>query len=239
MVEGQLRDSTRSIPTFLTQREPEYDQDTDLHQRESTHVRWGGQDGRRDPDSGLGYTQDYRSQWTHENCFNSDSVSQRTEQLASHEGGAGDRPAGDRILEETDRHGDSRWDIPRKRALFTSDGIDSTTFGSNTPESHANRPPAVEYSERLTTDKRQGEGGTERPCSSHIQLEMAVSQLQRDVEDCRAERELRQSPSDLKGGRGTHRRRFRDTPGSQTGNSTARCSRPLCVRMAGTMSRRP
>ena len=52
---GQLRDSTRSIPTFfLTQREPEYDQDTDLHQRESTHVGWGGQDGRREPDSGLG-----------------------------------------------------------------------------------------------------------------------------------------------------------------------------------------
>ena len=46
---------------FLTQREPEYDQDTDLQQRESTHVRWGGQDGRREPDSGLGYTQDYRS----------------------------------------------------------------------------------------------------------------------------------------------------------------------------------
>ena len=27
---------------FFTQRKPEYDQDTDLQQRESTHVRWGG-----------------------------------------------------------------------------------------------------------------------------------------------------------------------------------------------------
>ena len=61
MVEGQLRDSTRSIPTFFTQREPEYDQDTYRHQRESTQVRWGGRDGTREPDSGLGYTQDYRS----------------------------------------------------------------------------------------------------------------------------------------------------------------------------------
>ena len=34
MVKGQLRDSTRSIPTFCYIREPEYDQDTDLHQRE-------------------------------------------------------------------------------------------------------------------------------------------------------------------------------------------------------------
>ena len=92
--------------------------------------------------------------------------------------------------EETDRLGDSLWDIPRKRALFTSHGTDSTTFGSNTLESHADRPPDVEYSEILIKDKRQGEGGTERPCSSHIHLEMAVSQLQRDVEDCRAEREL-------------------------------------------------
>ena len=74
--------------------------------------------------------------------------------------------------------------------MFTSDGTDSTTFVSNTPESHADRPPEVEYSERLITDKRQGAGGTEKPCSSHIQLEMAVSQLQRDVEVCRAEREL-------------------------------------------------
>ena len=117
-------------------------------------------------------------------------VSQRTEQPAGHKCRVGGQPAGDRIPEETDRHGDSRWDIPRKRALFTSDGTDSTTFGSNTPESHADRPLEVEYSERLITDKRQGEGGTEKPCSSHIQLEMAVSQLQRDVEDCRAEREL-------------------------------------------------
>ena len=46
---------------MFTQREPEYDQDTDLHQRESTQVRWGGRDGRHEPDSGLGYTQDYRS----------------------------------------------------------------------------------------------------------------------------------------------------------------------------------
>ena len=31
---------------FSTQREREYEQDTDLPQRESTQVRWGGRDGR-------------------------------------------------------------------------------------------------------------------------------------------------------------------------------------------------
>ena len=104
------------------------------------------------------------------------------------------------------------------------------TFSSNTPESHADRPPEVQYSERLITDKRQGEGGTERPCSSHIQLEMAVSQLQRDMEDSRAERELARNPPTSEAV-GVH------IDAGQSGKSTARCSRPLCVRMAGTMSR--
>ena len=49
------------------------------------------------------------------------------------------------IPEETVAHRDSRWDIPRKRALFTSDGPDCTTSGSDIPESHAYRPPEVGY----------------------------------------------------------------------------------------------
>ena len=61
---GSKRTTTRQYSEysdfFSTQREREYDQDTDLPQRESTQIRWGGQDGRREPDSGLGHTQDYR-----------------------------------------------------------------------------------------------------------------------------------------------------------------------------------
>ena len=102
----------------------------------------------------------------------------------------GGRPAGDQIPEETAIHRNSRWDIPRKRALFTSDGPDSTTSSSDTPESHADRPPDVEYSERLMTEKRQDEGGTERLCSPHMTLEMAVIQLQKDLDDCRTEFEI-------------------------------------------------
>ena len=49
----------------ITQREPEYDKNTDRHRRKSTQVKWGGRDGRREPDSGLGYTQDWNPQrWT-------------------------------------------------------------------------------------------------------------------------------------------------------------------------------
>ena len=34
---------------------------------------------------------------------------------------------------------------------------------------------------------------------------------------------LRRSPSGLRGGRGSRRGQFQDTPGSRTGSSTARC----------------
>ena len=202
---------------FLTQQEPEYDQDTDPHERESTHVRWGGQDGRREPDSVLGYTQDYRSWWKHENCFHPDSVSQRTEQPASHKCRAGDRPAGDRIPEEMDRHGDNRWDIPWKRVLFTSDGTDSTTFGSSTLESHADRPPDVEYSERLMTEKRQYEWGTERLCSPHIKLEMVMMQLQKDLDDCHTEFEITRMLTPAVDLRPPRQARFTSTPVPRSG----------------------
>ena len=189
MVEGQLRDSTRSRLFFNTTRTRVRSRyrptTTGIHPCQMGRAEWETRAG-----FWSGVHPGLRVTVEHENCFNPDSVSQRTEQPASHERGAGDRPAEDRIPQEMDRHADSRWDIPRKRALFTSDGTDSTTIGSNTPESHADRPPKVKCSEGLITDKRQSAGGAERPCSSHIQLEMAVNQLHRDVEECRAEREL-------------------------------------------------
>ena len=69
----------------------------------------------------------------------------------------------------------------------------------------------MEYSERLITDTRQGEGGTKRLCSSHIQLEMAVSLLQRDVEDCRAERELARNQTQAATLRSRRRSRYTST----------------------------
>ena len=100
------------------------------------------------------------------------------------------RPAGDRIPEGTGIHRNSQWDFPQKRALFTSDGLDSTTSESDTPEGHTDRPPDVEYSKRRMTEKRQDEGGTERLGSPYMTLEMAVMQLQKDLDDCRTEFEI-------------------------------------------------
>ena len=41
----------------------------------------------------------------------------------------------------------NQWGIPRKRALFVSDGPDSTTSGSDILEGHCDRPPEEEYSD--------------------------------------------------------------------------------------------
>ena len=235
MAEGQLRDSIRSIPTFFLHNE---NQDTDLHQWEPTQVRWDGRDGRRELDSGLGHTQDYRTGYTDDDDW---TFTQWTEQPVGRKRRARGRPAVNRIPEETGVPRDSRWDSPRKRALSTSDGPDNMTSGNDIPEGHADRPPEIEYSERLTSAKRQDEGGTERLGSANMELEMAIIQLQRDVVECRTELELarKQTLAVTLRPRGSRRRRFQDTPGSRTGNSTARCSRPLYVRMAGTRSRRP
>ena len=175
---------------FSTQREREYDQYTDLPQRESTQVRRGGRDGRHEPDSGLGYTQDYRTWWTHDDWVDPDSFIQRTEQPAGRKRGAGGRPAVDRIPEETVAHRDSRWDIPRKRALFTSDEPDSTTSGSDIPEGYADRPPEVGYSDKPISRRPQDEDGIEGWCSPNMELEMAVIRLKKDFDDCRTEFEL-------------------------------------------------
>ena len=65
--------------------------------------------------------------------------------------------------------------------LFTSDGPDSTT---------SDRPPDIEYSERLISRRPQDKGGTEGLCSPNMELEMAVIRLQIFFDDCHTELEL-------------------------------------------------
>ena len=52
-----------------------------------------------------------------------------------------------RIPDETVLRRDIQWDIPRKHALFISDGPHSTTSGSDIPEGQSDRPPEVEHSD--------------------------------------------------------------------------------------------
>ena len=95
-----------------------------------------------------------------------------------------------RIPDGTVLRRDNQWDIPRKRALFTSDGPDSMMSGSDILEGHSDRPPEVEYSDILISGRPQDEGGTEGLCSPSRQLEIAVVRLQKDIDDYRMELEL-------------------------------------------------
>ena len=73
----------------------------DRPQRESTQVRWGGQDGRREPDSGIVYTQDHRTRWTDDGWVESDACAPNTIQPTGRIRRAGGRSAVKRIPDGT------------------------------------------------------------------------------------------------------------------------------------------
>ena len=182
----------------ITQREPEYDEDTDRHRRKSTQVKWGGRDRRREPDSGLGYTQDWHSQrWT-------------TDRDRETEG----RQMGDRIPEITGICRNSQWDFPRRRALFTSDGTYSRSSESDTSEGHVDRPPEGQYETGRRMEERQDEDGVEELGFPHKTLERAVTQLQKKLDDCRTEFEItrRLTPAPSENRRQPRQARFTSTP---------------------------
>ena len=122
---------------FSTQRAD--DRFEDCPQRESTQVKWGGRDGRRKPDSSIGYTQEHRTWWTDDGWVEPDSFATNTVQLTGRKRRG--RSAMKRIPDGAVLRKDNQWGIPRKRALFISDGPDSTTSGSDILEGHYDRPP--------------------------------------------------------------------------------------------------
>ena len=163
-----------SIPKKITQREPEYDEDTDRHRRKSTQVKWGGLDGRREPDSGVGNTQDWHSQqWT----------TDRYREIEV-------RQMGDGIPEIMGIRRNSQWDFPRRRALFASDGIYSGSSESDTSEGHVDRPPEGQYETGRGTEERHDEDGVEELGFPHKTLERVVTKLQKELDDCRTEFEI-------------------------------------------------
>ena len=48
--------------------------------------KWGGRDGRREPDSGLGRTQDYRTRWTDDDWVDLDAFTQKMEEPETQSG---------------------------------------------------------------------------------------------------------------------------------------------------------
>ena len=175
----------------MTRRYSEYSDFCQHNENESTNeiqtslsgspLRSDGVDGTGDANQTL--MQNYRTRWTDDDWVDPDSFAQKTEQTAGRKRRAGGRSTVNWIPDGTVLCRDSQWDIPRKRALFTSDGPDSTTSRSDIPESHSDRPPEVEYSDGLIFGRPQDEGGTEGLCSPNRQLEMAVVRLQKEIDD--------------------------------------------------------
>ena len=89
-----------------------------------------------------------------------------------------------------DTRWDNQWGIPRKRALFVSDGPDSTTSGSDILEGNYGRPPEEEYSHIPNSGRPQVGYVAEELCSPSRQLEKAVVRLQQDIADYHEELEL-------------------------------------------------
>ena len=85
---------------------------------------------------------------------------------------------------------DNQWGISRKRALFISDGPDSTTSGSDILEGHYDRPPEEGYSDMHSSGQPHDVHVAEELCSPSEHLEKAVARLQQDIADYRAELEL-------------------------------------------------
>ena len=162
----------------------------DHPQRESAQVKWGGQDGKREPDSGISYTQDHRTQWIDDGWVETESFAPNTVQPTGRKCRAGGRSAVKRIPDGTVLRRDNQWGIPRKRALFASDRPDSTTSGSGILEGHYDRPPEEGYSDIPNSGRPHDVHLAEELCSPSRQLEKAVVRLQQDFADYRAELEL-------------------------------------------------
>ena len=121
---------------FSTERVDETGRFGDRPQRESTQVRWFGQEVSREPDSGIGYTQNHQTRWADDGWMEPDSFALTTSQPTGRKHRAGGRSAVRQIPDGAVHWRDNQWGIPHKRALFVSDGPDSTSSGSDVVEGH-------------------------------------------------------------------------------------------------------
>ena len=130
---------------FLTGQVDESGQFGNRTRRGSTQVRRFGQDLSRAPDSGIGYSQDHRTQWASDDWVEQDSYHPTGSQLMGRKRRAGDRLATSPYVDNVVRRRENRWDTPRKHALFGSDGPDSMTSGSDIVEAQDCGPPDDGY----------------------------------------------------------------------------------------------
>ena len=180
-------------------------------QKGSGQVRWCGQDSSRAPDSGIGYSQDHRTQWAGED-WGKRKFSQPTDsQLMGRKRRAGDRFALSSYKEDVARQTEHWWDTPRKRALFGSDEPDSMTSGSDVVETHDFGLPRDGYSMGDQSGLFIENDSPEAAWSPSKKLEDAVERLQRDIADYRQELRFGGGQGPANTPRSTKRSRFTST----------------------------
>ena len=198
---------------FSTERVDETGRFGDRPQRESTQVRWLGQDVSREPDSGIGYTQDHQTRWADDGWVEPDSFAPTTSQPTGRKRRAGGRSAVRRIPDGTVHLRDNQWGIPHKRALFASDGPDSTSSGNDVVEGHYGGPPDDGYPGIANSVRPQEVHSQEELHSPSRQLEEAVVRLQQDIADYhRTELRLNRTQTPAISTRPTKRSGFTLTP---------------------------
>ena len=185
-------------------------------QKGSNLARRLGHDVSRASDSGIGYSQDYRSQWADE-----DGVVQDSCHLTGSQRMGRKRRAGELF-------GPSSYDIPRKRALVGSDGPGSRTPVMDVGETQDYGPPDIS-DPTMNQSWLFIENGSLKAAGQ--KLEDTVARLQRDVAVYR--KELR-----LAGGQVPANLLPHQFPENLAGDSIGRCLRPLHARMAGRRRRR-
>ena len=153
-------------------------------QKGSDQVRWCGQDSSRAPDSGIGYSQDHRTQWAGDDWGKRKFSQPTNSQLMGRKRRAGDRFDLSSYKEDVARQTEHQWDTPRKRALFGSDEPDSMTSGSDVVETQDVGLPRDGYSMGAQSGLFTENDSPEAAWSSSKKLE---ERLQRDIADYRQE----------------------------------------------------
>ena len=152
-------------------------------QKGSVQVRWSGQDLFRALDSGIGYSQDHRTQLAGDDWVEQDSCHPMGSQLMGRKRRAGDRFTPSPYEDDVVRQTENWWDTPCKRALFGSDGLDSMTSGSDVVEVQDYDPPGDSYPMVAQSGLFIENDSPEAARSPSQKLEDAVARLQRDITD--------------------------------------------------------
>ena len=102
------------------------------------------------------------------------------------------RRACDRVVTGSDVGMDVRreralWGTPRKRALFSTEGQNSVSSGSDVMEARSGRPPDDEYVTEAQSGWPPEDEYLEETRSPRVEIVDAVLQLQKDLEEFRME----------------------------------------------------